>query len=229
MSFNEPRFIEGCTILGISVEQRQLKALRTYASELALWNSRVALVGPKVLSSLELHFLDSLAPLGIIRSQLPDEGGSLVDVGSGSGLPGVVLAAFLPETSLTLLERSAKKAAFLRNVIALSGLSNAGVKEGELEAEKGRYHGVVCKAFASLPVFVPPALEITSPGGAIFAYKGRGARAREEADELVHTRGRSAESGMDLLSPEILPLKVPFLEEERSLVVIKKADALMGD
>jgi 16S rRNA (guanine527-N7)-methyltransferase len=221
MSYNESRFIEGCLILNISPGEEQLRSLRVYAEELVLWNPRVALVGPKVLSSLEVHFLDSITPLAVIRSHFPPKGGALVDIGSGSGLPGVILAAFLPETAVTLLERSAKKAAFLRNVLALAGLSNAGVKEGELETEEGLYHGVVCKAFSSLSNFVFRALRITKPGGAIFAYKGRTAKAREELKELTEVEKLTE---AEELTPELLSLKVPFLEEERSLVLIKRSD-----
>ena len=128
-------------------------------------------------------------------------------MGSGAGFPGIPLALFLPDSRFTLLEPSAKKAAFLRNAAILANLENVEVAETRLEEVQRRFDLVVFRAFSPL--------SILEPHGAIIAYKGKLTRVLEE---LV-------DSDLDLETLEIVAVQVPFLDEERNLVIVPKASS----
>ncbi|GHT75295.1 ribosomal RNA small subunit methyltransferase G [Spirochaetia bacterium] len=214
----EPRFDEAVSLLN------------RYIAEIELFNPAYGLV--KVIDRRELiikHILDSLAPLGIIvrlLDRFQAKGGSVLsscsntaaplriaDVGSGAGLPGIPLAIALPGVNFTLIERMGRRAGFLRNTQALLGLANLEVEEAEMEkAEAARFDLITFRAFRPLD---PPILRglsrLLRTGGLLAAYKGR--RDAIEA-ELAAIGG--AHSG----SSEIIPCPVPFLAEERHLVVM---------
>jgi 16S rRNA (guanine527-N7)-methyltransferase len=141
----------------------------------------------------------------------PAAGGPAADAGSGAGLPGIPLSIALPDCSFTLIERMGRRAGFLRNTLAVLALSNAAVEEGETEkAPAGRFSLITLRAFRPLePAVLKGLFRLLAPGGVLAAYKGR----REKIDEeMAAVRG----------DWEVFPLEVPFLEEERHLVVIPR-------
>ncbi|MDR2068286.1 MAG: 16S rRNA (guanine(527)-N(7))-methyltransferase RsmG [Spirochaetaceae bacterium] len=201
------------TLPGALLNDRLEGLLNKYIQEIELFNPAYGLVGTGDRRELVVrHILDSLAPLGLIRGLLegPPEA-VLADVGSGAGLPGIPLAIALPERPVTLIERKGRRAAFLRNTQAVLALPNVTVEEGPMEqAPPGRFRALVFRAFRPLDRAVLRALfRLLEPGGVLAAYKGR--RAAVEA-EL---------GGLTDASWEALPVPVPFLEEERHLVVIR--------
>jgi 16S rRNA (guanine527-N7)-methyltransferase len=191
-----------------------LALLTKYIEEIELFNPAYGLVGAGDRRELVIrHILDSLSPLGILRRRLGDAAPPprIADVGSGAGLPGIPLAIALPDCSFTLIERMGRRAGFLRNTLALLGLPRLTVEEGEMErAAPGRFDAVCFRAFRPLdPAILRGLLRLLKPGGFLAAYKGRAAAVREEM---------AAAAG---LSWEALPCPVPFLAEERHMVIIR--------
>jgi len=207
---------EGLAKLGIESEGI-LPLLERYIEEIELFNPAYGLV--KVRDRDELivkHILDSLAPVEIIRNLFQGrESFKAADVGSGAGLPGIPLAVCLPNAAFTLIERMGRRAGFLRDAVAVLGLPNVTVEEAEMEkitlSVDSRFDMVVFRAFKPLDsVILKGLFALLKPSGFLAAYKGR----RQTIDEET--------SGLRDLSWEAVPLEVPFLEEERHLVLIKR-------
>lgn len=224
--FDESVFLEGLSELGIFCDEKQLNRFRTYSGELALWNGRMNLVGSDLGDFTIRHLLDCLAPLRLISS-MPHE--TIVDIGSGAGLPGIPLAVMLPAASVTLIERSGKKAGFLRNCVALLNLKNLSVIESSWAAAAGSFDILTCRAFADMGIILRAARRLLREGGVAAAYKGR----REEIERELSAAGFSRkESGgkpnegtegtwvFGRLSAKIKQISVPFLIEERTLAVL---------
>jgi 16S rRNA (guanine527-N7)-methyltransferase len=197
--------------------------LSKYIEEIELFNEAYGLVKVRDRDELVVkHILDSLAPLGHIIRLLQNKaaipaGISIADVGSGAGLPGIPLAICLPSVNVTLIERMGRRAGFLRDVIAVLGLSNVMVEEGEMEnAEAGCFDAVVFRAFRSLePPVLKGLLRLLAPGGFLAAYKGRKLAIKEEMSAL--------EKDMPAIRDrwETEALFVPFLYEERHVTIIE--------
>jgi len=134
---------------------------------------------------------------------------AVADVGSGAGLPGIPLAVCLNGAEFTLIERMARRAGFLRDVQALLGLENVRIEEAEMEKLKpGQFDLVVFRAFRPLETpILKGLLRLLTPGGVLAAYKGRRKSIEEEMTAIKNY--------------EVIPLEVPFLEEERHLVLIR--------
>jgi 16S rRNA (guanine527-N7)-methyltransferase len=216
---------EGLAKLGLS-QDRILPLLLSYIKEIELFNPAYGLV--KVNDRRELivrHILDSLAPLDVIRHTLasaPERETPLIaDAGSGAGLPGIPLAICMDGAEFTLIERMGRRAGFLRDALAVLGLPNVRVEEAEMEklrrpTEK-RFDLVVFRAFRPLePAILKGLLKLLAPGGALAAYKGRRQAIEEELAALPPAVW------------EIYPVEVPFLEEERHLVILKSNSDLSG-
>jgi 16S rRNA (guanine527-N7)-methyltransferase len=210
----------GLEILGLESRGIEAEQLVIYLRELEKWNPVFGLVGtgrkPQDESAFQnnlviRHILDSLAGLSPIRRVLSGNPPSLADAGSGAGLPGIPLAVFLKETSVTLIEPSQRRCAFLRSAAALMKLKNVHVFEETLEAVRETFSLVTCRAFRPLDRKTIKALAaIVKPGGIIAAYKGTGKKAEKET-------AAARELGLRAYT-ELLP--VPFLDEERCLVII---------
>jgi len=209
---------EGFVKLGIEEsEGRVLPLLERYIEEIELFNPAYGLV--KVKDRRELivkHILDSLAPLKAKRDLFEGrESFKIADVGSGAGLPGIPLAVCLPHANFTLIERMGKRAGFLRDAIAVLGMPNVAVEEADMEklalAADNRYDLIVFRAFKPLDCAVLKGLfALLKPTGLLAAYKGRRQTINEEM------------GGLRNLSWEAISLEVPFLEEERHLVLIRQ-------
>jgi 16S rRNA (guanine527-N7)-methyltransferase len=165
--------------------------------------------------------------LGIIGRTLTGiEAPAIADAGSGAGLPGIPLAICLSRARVTLIDRMGRRAGFLRNTLAILGLPGLEVEEGEVEkAEGGRFDMVVFRAFRPLEPPVYRALKrlLQTDGGAssgrvLAAYKGRMDSIAGEMRALELSLKK--EDGP--LFWEAAPCPVPFLDEERHLLLIKK-------
>jgi 16S rRNA (guanine527-N7)-methyltransferase len=200
---------EGLRRLKIDCPPARLEALERYRLELERWNRRYGFVKASGRDLVVRHFLDCLAGLPVLAGLSPRR--TVLDVGSGAGFPGLPLALFLEDSQVTLLERSSRKAAFLANVIALLGLGNVRVLESDLRALKERFDLVTFRAWSPLERELPGLRRVLTQGGAIAAYKGR----RERIDEEL------AQAGLAKGEAEVVTLEVPFLEEERHLVLLR--------
>ena len=214
---------EGLLRLGLDTDDRIPTLLNKYINEIELFNSAYGLVKVKDRDELIVkHILDSLAPINIIHELLASSSGqaaaqrkpAIADVGSGAGLPGIPLAVCMSDAEFTLIERMGRRAGFLSNVQALLGLANVKIEETEMEkAAGGRFDVVVFRAFRPLtPPILKGLLRLLAPGGTLAAYKGR----RESVEEEMAAIGSDG-----TLQWKIVPLEVPFLEEERHLVLIR--------
>jgi 16S rRNA (guanine527-N7)-methyltransferase len=201
--------------------------LEKYIAEIELFNGAYGLVSVESREELVTrHILDSLAPLGIITRAIAGlSSPAIADAGSGAGLPGIPLAICLENTRVTLIERMGRRAGFLRNTLAILGLENLEAEEKEMEkAEAGRFDMVVFRAFRPLDLTIYRALSrLLRNNGVLAAYKGRKSSVTAEMQSL-ETALTAGPQG----SPppwEALPCPVPFLNEERRLVLIRPPTA----
>jgi 16S rRNA (guanine527-N7)-methyltransferase len=179
---------------------------------LAKWNAvynLTAIRDPRQM--LIQHILDSLS---IVPHLAARAGGTILDVGSGGGLPGIVVAIALPERKVTLNDIVQKKTAFQAQAKAELKLDNLSVVTGRVENLRpgievpGKFDAIVSRAFAELSDFVTLARHLVSEQGAIWAMKG----VRPDAEiERLPAGARAA---------RIVELRVPFLDAERHLVEV---------
>lgn len=171
--------------LGLSVSGMQKEQITRYTGMLHHWNRRINLTGARTLDELwRRHVLDCL-----MLSTVPEAGQPChwLDVGSGAGLPGLILAILYPRSRITAVETVAKKATFLDYAIAELGLENASVFRRDVNemthdlahdtVEPSRDR-MVARAFAPLPVLLRLAPRLLGPAGELWAMKGE--RWREE-------------------------------------------------
>ena len=187
--------------------------LNLYIKEIETFNPAYGLVGASSTDELVIkHILDSLAPLGIIVRLLGEKklsGIRIADAGSGAGLPGIPLAITLPNCDFSLIERMGRRAGFLMNTKAALSITNINIEEKELEKTSGCFDLITFRAFKPIePKILKSLFKICAADGIIAAYKGRLDRIKEEMAQLQ-------------VYWETIPCIVPFLDEERHLLVIK--------
>ena len=204
--------------LGLPAAPEVLDRLLAYLELLQRWNSTYNLTAVRdPQDMLRQHLADCLAVIAPMARRLGatvDEtsapaGGSLrvLDVGSGGGLPGVVLAMMFPRWQVVCVDTVGKKAAFIRQVAAELGLRNLGAEHARVEALKGAPFDVITsRAFASLVDFTRLSRAVLAPQGVWMAMKGK-----TPADELSALPD-------DIEVFHVEPLSVPGLNAERCLV-----------
>ena len=189
-----------------------LDQARRYADLLATDGVTRGLIGPRETSRLwDRHLLNC----AVVTELLPPDG-RLVDIGSGAGLPGIVLAMLRPSLEVTLLEPLLRRAVFLEECVAELGLANAVVLRAR--AEEKDVAGLVAdiataRAVAPLDRLVGWAARLLRPGGQLLAIKGQSAEAELAAAEPVLSRlgVRSAEvlrAGHGRVVPETTVVRV---------------------
>ena len=201
-------------------KEELISLLERYIAEIELFNPAYGLVGTNNHEELIVkHILDSLAPLGIIYRLIKEKDGKtesalkIADAGSGAGLPGMPLAAALPKYEFTLIERMGRRAGFLWNTKAALGLSNVAIEEGEIERTAPESFDIITfRAFKPLePKLLKALFRACSQDGCLAAYKGKSEKIATEMAPLEKLCG----------SWEAIPCPVPFLEEERHMVIIR--------
>ena len=155
---------QGARDLGVTLSEAQVSDFVTYFRELTAWNKKINLTAMTDDKEIVVkHFLDSLACSRAFPSPL---GASLLDIGSGAGLPGLPVKILLPDLRVTLLEPSLKKTAFLRHLIGTLHLKDAEVISKRLQDfardpnVRGRFSYVITRALslAEILPFVRPVL-----------------------------------------------------------------------
>jgi 16S rRNA (guanine527-N7)-methyltransferase len=198
----------GLLELGLVLPTGAAEKLMAYLGLLAKWNQTYNLTAIRdPLQSVSHHLLDSLAVL----RELSDCAGTLVDVGSGGGLPGIPLAIADPARRVTLNDASEKKGAFLRQAAIELGLSNVTVHVGRVEDwhPATGFAVVISRGLASLADFLERCRHLVAPAGVLAAMKG------------VYPRDELAQLPADCDCREVRRLKVPLLEAERHLVLCR--------
>jgi 16S rRNA (guanine527-N7)-methyltransferase len=183
----------GIAELGLTLSQQQVADLNTFLQELERWNrvhNLTSVEGEQ--ASIDLHLIDSIAILPIMREFLSSAQVQIADLGSGGGLPAIPIAIAQPDWSISLIEAVRKKTAFLQNVKGKLGLTNASIYSDRVEQvatqEPGKYDAVISRAFTSLDRFLDLAEPFLKPGGLVFAMKAK--RADEELSTVSTTRWR---------------------------------------
>ena len=150
---------------------RETAALADYAAMLRKWNPAINLVSPTTLDEIETrHIADSRALAEVASAAT----GNWVDLGSGGGFPGMVMAICRPDLSVALIESDRRKASFLRSVIRELGLTNATVIADRIESvDPLNAASVSARALASLPQLMAYVQRHLDPNGKAWLMKGR--------------------------------------------------------
>ncbi|QFI14320.1 16S rRNA (guanine(527)-N(7))-methyltransferase RsmG [Borrelia sp. CA_690] len=163
---------------------KDLEKINLYIKRLLLLNNRFNLISnsnSNFNSILNLHVMDSLLGLPTIQDINPSE---ILDVGSGAGFPGIVLAIFDTYRKYYLLERSKKKSTFLEMIKLELDLENVKILEYEIEKEKKKYEFITIRAFRSLNEYALVLKNLLKSGGLIMAYKGKFDRISFEINQI---------------------------------------------
>lgn len=165
--------VELCAAQGLTVTAEQGAKLAAYLDLLARWNTTYNLTAVRDREAMRTqHLADCLAVITPLQRHAA--GGRLLDVGSGGGLPGVVIATLLPAWQVTCVDAVGKKMAFVRQVAGTLPLPNLHAEHGRIEALKAPPFDVVTsRAFASLADFTALTRRHLAPGGVWMAMKGR--------------------------------------------------------
>jgi 16S rRNA (guanine527-N7)-methyltransferase len=211
----------GVKALGLNVTEAQQRQLLSYMALIQKWNKVYNLTALKTPQEiLTHHLLDSLSSisplLGYLAQSARDVGQEvgLLDVGSGGGLPGVVIAICCPNIRVTCVDTVSKKAAFVQQVAASLKLSNLCGLHARVESLKGPFDVICSRAFASLPDFVSWSVGALSERGVWMAMKGK----------LPEAEMAALPSFAEVFHVE--QLQVPGLAADRCMVWMKKSVTL---
>ena len=210
---------DGLAALGLERSGLIHDRLSHYVEAIEAWNPVYGLVGASGDELIIKHILDSLAPVDILRclsveAVTPGTRPSLVDLGTGAGLPGIPLSIALPQFDVTLLDRMTRRIRFLEAMKSELALTNVEIVEQQVEHAKGYFDIVTFRAFRPFErKLFKRVFSVCAPGGFVMAYKGKVDKARLELSEIEGLYS----------SCDILPVKVPFLDDERCVVVLKPA------
>ena len=194
--------------LGLPLSETQQRTLLLYLDQLLLWNKAynlTAITDPE--EALIKHVIDCLS----IITHLP--AGSLLDIGTGAGLPAVIIAICQPERQCTALDSNQKKVRFIKQISSELGLSNMQPIASRIEAHEASYAVVTSRAFASLIDFVEVAQPRLADGGFLCAMKGKVPNEEElqalDSDWHIKT----------------IKLTVPSLHDNRHLIEMSAKDS----
>jgi 16S rRNA (guanine527-N7)-methyltransferase len=211
MSVNlEAGLRSGVQALGLALSDAQIQHLLDYAALIQKWNkvyNLTALRDPADM--LTHHLLDSLTAIAPLHRHTQGQPIKVLDVGSGGGLPGVVLAICMPELNVSCVDTVAKKAAFVQQVAVSLKLPNLRGLHARVESLTDPYPVICSRAFASLPDFVTWSRSALAEGGVWMAMKGK------------HPQGEIDALPADVRVFHVEPLTVPGLDVERCMVWMK--------
>ena len=194
--------------MDIVLSNEQIQMIDAYSALLYKWNKTYNLTSITNNDDvLTHHILDSLAAVPIFKRYV-FEGAKVLDVGSGGGLPAIPLAIACPDVSVSLVETVGKKTAFLTQVALSLKLKNVKVFNSRVENLKNLSFDVISsRAFSSLENFINLSSHLIKPEGCWVALKGQ-----VPVDEINSIR--------DSFRTKIVQISVPFLNEDRNIVVI---------
>ena len=201
---------QGLADMGVALPVPVREKLLAYVALLYKWNKTYSLTALREQEkAVSHHLLDSLSILPFVPN------GSLLDVGSGGGMPGIPLAIVRPKQRVTLLDSNSKKSAFLQQAAIELGLSNISVHGGRVE----QYHpavgfaAITSRAFAELGDFVGLTRHLLAPEGVWLAMKG------------VWPHDEISRLPADVRVEAVHALPVPGVDGERHLVVMRRRAA----
>lgn len=204
------RLSEAVRHLGLDLAESQQAKLLAYLDLIAKWNKVYNLTAVRPDEMLVQHLFDSLTVIGPLRRHTSGRPIHLLDVGSGAGLPGVVIAICCPEIRVECVDTVGKKAAFIQQAAAQLELANLRGIHDRVENLSAPYDVVTSRAFSSLPDFVRWSADALAEEGAWMALKGK-----RPDDELAALPNQAEVFHVE-------PLSVPELDAERCLVWMRK-------
>ena len=215
---------QGAQALGLTLSEVQITQLLDYQALIQKWTQVYNLTAVRDPAEMMTHhLLDSLAAIRPLLQQVGDRPVKLLDVGSGGGLPGVVIAIACPQIDVTCVDTVAKKAAFIQQAAAtlkLPNLRGLHARVESLNALSGQGYDVVCsRAFASLVDFTNWSQAALNPGGVWMAMKGK-----HPGDELATLASEAP--AVDVFHVE--QLQVPGLDAERCIVWMRPGPAAVA-
>uniref|UniRef100_UPI003340EC4E 16S rRNA (guanine(527)-N(7))-methyltransferase RsmG n=1 Tax=Castellaniella defragrans TaxID=75697 RepID=UPI003340EC4E len=198
--------------LGMDADVPRAPLMLRYLEQLQRWNKTYNLTAVRDPEQMLIqHLFDSLAVIPPLRALRGDRDTRVVDMGSGAGLPGIILAICQPRWQVVCVDAVHKKISFIRQAAGVLGLSNVTAVHGRIEAiEELRADLVISRAFASLSDFAGMSARHLAPGGAMVAMKGR--FPDDEAEALAAGTGWGVCGTVEL--------RVPELDAQRCLIYL---------
>ncbi len=200
----------GCQKLGIDLSEEQNIQIENYISLLCKWNKVYNLTSIEGLDEIIIrHILDSLA----ITKFIPNSEKKIIDIGSGAGLPGIIIAIVNSNCNVTLLDSSSKRTTFLEQAKIKLTLRNLTVvnQRAEKYIPQESFDIIISRAFADLTKFIKLTEHLLSKSGTILAMKGK--LNDSEVSDFDNSCKRFKITKFNKIS-------VPFLNEERHLIEI---------
>lgn len=198
--------------LNLKITEDQKKQFSLFFAEVKLFNPVYKLVKYEDDDELIIkHFMDSLAPYDVFDENF-EKGDVVLDLGSGAGFPAIILAIIFPDVEFHLADRMKRRTDFLLNVVQRTGLKNVRIFNIEAEKLDKQYKYVTCRAFHPLFDIMASVDRILTEDGILFAYK---AQSRYVEAEIALCRELP-------FSFELVPVKVPYLDEQRCLCLVKR-------
>ena len=202
MNENERLLCEGAELMNIVLSEFQVQQLLKFHGLIIKWNKVYNLSAIRdPLESIKKHFLDSLSILSFIKP------GLLLDVGSGAGLPGIIIAIMMPKTSVFVIDSVGKKCRFMQTVKTELSLTNLTVVNSRVESFN--YHEpfpqITSRAFSDVATTIEKVKHLIADDGRYLMMKG---------DNIN-------EENMQKMNSKVHILKVPFVSDNRSLLEIQ--------
>lgn len=200
----QPQLQQALSELKLPLSDEQQLQLLYYLQQLLFWNKAYNLTAIKDdQQALIKHIFDSLSIVPFLPA------GDLLDIGTGAGLPAVIVAICQPQRAVTALDSNQKKIRFIKQVASELGLKNLTPVASRIEAHKGTYQVITSRAFASLVDFVTHSQSKLADNGIICAMKGV-----EPVDEIQALRTEWQ------INTQVLT--VPELYESRHLIYLQR-------
>ena len=196
---------KGMQILGFENTPQIISKLLIYKELLIKWNNSFNLTSVTNKEIVTHHFLDCLAVIPFIKSS------TLLDVGTGAGLPGIVIAIVNPDIKVSLVDKVGKKINFIKRIIAELDIKNIETYHDRVEllTSEEKYDGIISRAFSNMEVFIKSTKHLIKRQGVWYGMKSK----KILDDEMVSINDPWALEKLD----------VPFLQAERYLVKVSSS------
>ena len=196
---------KGMQILGFENIPQIISKLLIYKKLLIKWNNSFNLTSVKNTEIVTHHFLDCLAVIPFIKSS------TLLDVGTGAGLPGIVIAIVNPDIKVSLIDKVGKKSTFIKRINAELEIKNIETYHDRVEllTSEEKYDGIISRAFSNMEVFIKSTKHLIKSQGVWYGMKSK----KILDDEMININDPWTLEKLD----------VPFLQAERYLVKVSSS------